>query len=103
MGTSQSSNGPGANVALVPPWAEPAPDPSDPPAPEPAPPHESETLPGLPPPGIDPQAPDRRFLGTRRNLGSFAKTGNAVSMRRGIAHYVRNGYGGAGTMSRRLG
>lgn len=94
MGTSQSSTGPLANVALVPPWADPVPEPIP----------EAEDLPGLPlHPVPDPLAPDRRFAGTRRNLGSFAKTGDAVSMRRGIAHYVRTGYGGAGTMSRRLG
>lgn len=102
MGTSQSSTGPGAGVALVPPWAEPVPDAADPLAPEPA--SEPETLPALtPPPDPNPLAPDRRFVSTRRNLGSFAKTGDAVSMRRGIANYVRTGYGGAGTMSRRLG
>lgn len=105
MGTSQSSTGPGANVSLVPPWAEPVPDPTDPAAPEPVPTPQPETLPGLPPPPpeLNPIAPDRRFVSTRRNLGSFAKTGDAVRMRRGIAHYVRTGYGGAGTMSRRLG
>ncbi len=100
MGTSQSSTGPGANVPLVPPWAEPLPDPADPVAPD------LETLPGLPlppTPALDSIAPDRRFVSTRRNLGGFAKTGDAVRMRRGIAHYVRTGYGGAGTMSRRLG
>jgi hypothetical protein len=102
MGTSQSSTGPGAGVALVPPWAEPVPEATDPLAPEPA--SEPETLPALTlPPDPNPLAPDRRFVSTRRNLGSFAKTGDAVSMRRGIANYVRTGYGGAGTMSRRLG
>ncbi len=101
MGTSQSSTGPGANVALVPPWAEPEPNPSDPLAPEPAPPPEADVPP--PPPVPDPLAPDRRFVSTRRNLGSFAKTGDAASMRRGIAHYVHTGYGGASTLSRRLG
>jgi hypothetical protein len=106
MGTSQSSAGPGANVSLVPPWAEPVPDPADPAPPEAVPTPEPETLPGLTPPptpNAAPIAPDRRFVSTRRNLGAFAKTGDAVRMRRGVAHYVRSGYGGAGTMSRRLG
>lgn len=106
MGTSQSSSGPGANVSLVPPWADPVPDPADPVAPEAVPVPDPETLPGLMPPptsNLDPIAPDRRFGGTRRNIGAFAKTGDTVRMRRGIAHYVRTGYGGAGTMSRRLG
>lgn len=48
-------------------------------------------------------APDRRFGSTRRNLGTFAKTGDTARMRRGIAHYVHTGYGGKSTMSRRLG
>lgn len=104
MGTSQSSTGPGPNVALVPPWAEPLPDDTDPAAPEGTPVPEPETLPGLTPPSDpDPLAPDRRFVSARRNLASFAKNGDAVSMRRGIAHYVSTGYGGASTMSRRLG
>ncbi|WP_230207732.1 Qat anti-phage system associated protein QatB [Microlunatus sp. Gsoil 973] len=65
-----------------------------------------ETPPGLEPPPTavrDLLAPDRRFVSARRNLGSFAKTGDAARLRRGIAQYVRTGYGGAGTMSRRLG
>ena len=48
-------------------------------------------------------APGRRFVSARRNLGSFAKTGDATRLRRGVAHYIRSGYGGSGTMSRRLG
>ncbi|HEY0889448.1 MAG TPA: Qat anti-phage system associated protein QatB [Nocardioides sp.] len=42
-------------------------------------------------------------MSARRNLASFAKNGDAVSMRRGIGHYVSTGYGGSSTMSRRLG
>lgn len=106
MGTSQSSAGPGANVSLVPPWAQPVPDNAEPAPPEAVPAPDPETVPALTAPpiaGVDPVALDRRFVGTRRNLGVFAKTGDTVRMRRGIAHYVRTGYGGAGTLSRRLG
>lgn len=108
MGTSQSSSGPGPNVPLVPPWAEPVPEPDAPeldapepvPAPEPGTPRDATPLPT---PDPNPIAPDRRFGSTRRSLGTFAKTGDATQMRRGIAQYVSTGYGGAGTMSRRLG
>lgn len=121
MGTSQSSSGPGPNVPLVPPWAEPVPDPPEPVPPEPVPPEPDppgpdapEPVPtpkpdnppdATPPPTPDPYpvAPDRRFGSTRRSLGTFAKTGDAARMRRGIAQYVSTGYGGASTMSRRLG
>lgn len=42
-------------------------------------------------------------MNTRRNLASFAKTGDVSRLRRGVAHYVHTGYGGSSTMSRRLG
>jgi len=106
MGTSQSSAGPGANVSLVPPWAEPAPVPADPTAPEGTPEGGPETPPDTTPPPAakpDPTAPDRRFVAARRNLGSFASSGDTARLRRGVGHYVRTGYGGSGNMSRRLG
>lgn len=106
MGTSQSSAGPGANVSLVPPWAEPVPDPADPTTPEGTPEGGPETRPDTTPPPAakpDPTAPDRRFVAARRNLGSFASSGDTARLRRGIGHYVRTGYGGSGNMSRRLG
>ena len=114
MGTSQSSKGPPGNVPMVPPWVPnvPAPSPDMP-------------LPGAPPPGMpnpdgsqnlpqpasptpvtappSPIAPNRRFAGARRSLGSFAQTGNAAAMRKGVGHYVRSGYGGATTAARRFG
>jgi hypothetical protein len=98
MGTSQSSNGPGASVALVPPWADAAP-PDDPP-PDDEKPNPTGT-PVAPPPV--PLAPLGRFRDARRGIGRFAKTGNSLDLRRGLGHYVRNGYGGSGTMARRMG
>lgn len=97
MGTSKSSTGPGAGVALVPPWA--APDP-DQPTTEPAGPSDSteEHDTG----DTSPLAPPGRFRDARRQLGSFARTGDTDALRRGLGHYVRSGYGGSATFSRRL-
>lgn len=116
MGTSQSSGGPGSGVPLVPPWVpapppgeaspaapggqegagEPAVDPALPPAtgepPDPAV--------AAPPPGF---ASPGRFMGARRSLGDFARTGSRRDMRRGLGHFVRSGYGGSRTASRRFG
>ena len=109
VGTSQSSNGPPSGVPMVPSWGPP-------------PPNGELPLDNMPPPGdgekpivppTDPTtpfpaqpvpiAPSGRFGPTRLNLGKFARTGDATSMRRGIGHYVRKGYGGSGTAVRRSG
>ena len=50
-----------------------------------------------------PIAPSGRFRGTRLALGDFARTGDRGDLRRGIGHYVRTGYGGSGTTTRRFG
>ncbi|GAA5201999.1 hypothetical protein GCM10023346_47750 [Arthrobacter gyeryongensis] len=50
-----------------------------------------------------PLAPPARFRGTRRALGAFCRTGNSQELRRAVGHYVRTGYGGSATMTRRLG
>jgi hypothetical protein len=55
------------------------------------------------PPLPSPIAPAARFGGARRSLGNFARTGDRADMRRGLGHYVRNGYGGGGTAVRRFG
>lgn len=96
MGTSSSSGGPPSGVPMVPPWV---PDvPSD-----------ETTLDGLPqnptptPTPEVPIAPPNRFGGARRNLGDFARSGDTNSLRRGVGHYVRTGYGGAGTAVQRFG
>jgi hypothetical protein len=114
MGTSQSSKGPPGNVPMVPPWVPNAPPPSPdmppPGGPEPGMPNQdgsqnpSQPVPTTPtaaPPS--PIAPNRRFAGARRSLGSFAQTGNTAAMRKGVGHYVRSGYGGAPTAARRFG
>ncbi len=108
MGTSRSGTGPGPGVPLVPPWVpDPVPpadgaDTADPdgqdqqtqpaPTPQPAP---------APQPG--PLAPAGRFGPARTSLGSFARTGSPDDMRRGVGHYVRKGYGGAGSATQRMG
>jgi len=104
MGTSQSSKGPGSGVSMVPSWVD------DPPAEaptgdDPAPEEDPAAPPAAPPtpPPAAPVAPDRRWIGVSRSLGDYAKTGDTGAMRRGFGHYVRSGYGGAGTAARRMG
>jgi hypothetical protein len=102
MGTSQSSTGPGAGVALVPPWADDV-DSTDV--------DDNGRTPAMDETGEDDQqdakptllAPPARFSGARRALGGFSRTGNSQELRRALGHYVRTGYGGSGTMTRRLG
>ncbi len=117
MGTSQSSSGPGAGVALVPPWAadlptEPEPESaldsppehsdSSPDNTDPADPQPSDTGETPPEPATSPLAGPGRFRDARRSLGSFARRGDTVDLRRAVGHYVSRGYGGANTMGRRL-
>ena len=93
MGTSQSSAGPGPGVPLVPPWTpDPPNDPDAPPDAAPSPPQPAP-----------PRAPPARFGNTRRALGGFASTGDRGQMRRSLGHYVRTGYGGAGSATSRHG
>lgn len=98
MGTSQSSGGPPQNGPMVPPWADAAPaapggDGANPSAPDGSP------APPVPP---VPQANGQRWTAARRNLGSFARTGDGRSLRQSVKDYVRSGYGGAATASRRM-
>lgn len=106
MGTSQSSGGPGSGVSMVPPWTP------DPPTGEAsgngaeggdAPADDGVAVPQVPPPAPAPLAPPARFLGARRALGEFAKSGDGGDMRRSMGHYVRTGYGGSATATRRFG
>lgn len=98
MGTSQSSKGAGTGVPMVPSWVD------DPPAEAPTgdqPPAEGDKASAIPPPA--PVAPERRWIGVSRSLGEYAKTGDGRAMRRGLGHYVRSGYGGSATTTRRMG
>lgn len=95
MGTSQSSSGPPANVPMVPPWVP------DPPTDDVPVPDDDQQAPDPLPPL--PLAPARRFAGARRSLGGFSRNGDEASMRRGLGQYIRNGYGGSGTATRRFG
>lgn len=95
MGTSSSSNGPGANVPLVPPWVPPIPPPDD--AGEDAPTPIVPTSPQIP------IAPSGRFQSTRLNLSRFASSGDKDNLRRGVGNYFKSGYGGGGTAARRFG
>jgi hypothetical protein len=111
MGTSQSSGGPGSGVSMVPSWTPepPAGDAPDAGAPDneaegsDAPADDSSAVPQAPPPAPAPLAPPARFLGVRRALGDFARSGDGRDMRRSLGHYVRTGYGGSGTATRRFG
>lgn len=106
MGTSQSSGGPGSGVSMVPPWT---PDPQTGEASSngaeggDAPADDGAAAPQVPLPAVAPLAPPARFLGARRALGEFAKSGNGGDMRRSMGHYVRTGYGGSATATRRFG
>jgi hypothetical protein len=98
MGTSQSSKGAGAGVPMVPPWV------TDPPNEAPAgdqPPTENNEKPDSPVPA--PMAPQRRWGGANRSLGDYAETGDRDALRHGLGRYVRSGYGGSRTVTRRMG
>lgn len=101
MGTSQSSRGAGAGVPMVPPWVD---NPSSEAPTGDQPPVDGE-VPAAPAvaPQPAPNAPDRRWAGVSRSLGDYAKTGDSGAMRRGFGHFVRSGYGGSKTATRRMG
>lgn len=125
MGTSTSSRGPGGGVPMVPPWvSDPLPTPTqmtpNPPT-DGGIPTNGSAQDGQQAPGQDqgfskqpvptapvsplpsPMAPANRFGGARLSLGRFASTGDSRQMRDGLRHYVRRGYGGGTTATRRFG
>jgi hypothetical protein len=111
MGTSQSSKGAPSGVAMVPPWVPDIPSYEDPfpdeKAQEPEQ-HPDENQFYTPINSFQPVQPipialPRRFGAARRCLGNFASSGNTPALRRGLSHYIRNGYGGSGTAVRRFG
>lgn len=109
MGTSQSSSGSPSGVPMVPPWVPDLPLPPSPAegAPPDATPEPGDAIPPAPssaePRQPIPVAPARRFLGANRNLGDYARSGDGASMRRGLGQYVKKGYGGSSTATRRMG
>lgn len=93
---------------MVPPWVPDAEAPAPaPPATEPPPQGDdatpAETAPASPTPPPAPVAPSGRFSSARLALGKFAGTGSQRNMKRGVGRYVRTGYGGSGTATRRFG
>ncbi|HEU4325270.1 MAG TPA: Qat anti-phage system associated protein QatB [Roseiflexaceae bacterium] len=123
MGTSQSSKGPPSGVPMVPSWV-PDPPPDDEPLPDDAlPPDEDQQEPDQSSPDEHEQEPEQtlpadaqpitlppipvaspgRFAAARRCLAAFARSGGSTSLRRGLGHYVRRGYGGSATATRRFG
>ena len=113
MGTSSSSKGSPGNVPMVPPWVPPLPPPPPPPPdvdPEVNP---EQTVPETTAPtktpapvlptGPVPVAPQRRFASARSAANRFAESGSARDMKQSVGRYVRSGYGGASTATRRLG
>ena len=106
MGTSSSSSGSPSGTPMVPPWVpDPVPPPGDGPGDDDAAPPGGDPPDQAAPPGAQPVpiAPRARFGGARMRLGSFARTGSADDMRKGVGHYTRRGLGGGGTAVRRLG
>lgn len=107
MGTSQSSNGSPSGVPMVPPWVPEIPLPAapqqgGPPEDVPIDGGEHDTPPRTEPRQPIPIAPARRFGNARRSLGKYANSGDRDCMRRGIGRYVRDGYGGNTTATRRF-
>ena len=108
MGTSQSSKGSPSGVPMVPPWVPDIPLPAAPlggwiPEPVPTDGDDQGMPPNTEPKRPIPVAPARRFGDTRRSLGEYAHSGDRNSMRRGVGRYIRGGYGGSSTATRRFG
>lgn len=89
MGTSASSNGPGAGVSLDPAWL----DDIDIPNQEKT--NEIENT-------LQELSPKGRFSGARRNLGEYVRSGKRESARRALGHYSKTGMGGAQNVARRM-
>ena len=113
MGTSASSNGPGGGVPFDPPWLDDIapPQPGDGVQPDdqgnggPDDVDQEGGEPQQPPqsPAEPPElAPPRRFYNARRELGTFARTGNQESFRKAVGHYSRTGMGGARNTANRM-
>ena len=114
MGTSTSSNGPGPNVSLDPPWLD---DIVAPGAPQTDPENgdgspeadgdgdgDGDGSPEAPPgAGTVPQTSTAgRFSAARRSLGVFARTGDIQALGRAVGHYSRTGMRGAKQAAMRM-
>lgn len=102
MGTSQSSNGSPSGAPMVPPWTPDVPVPQQTDASTTPSTDESENSQDQGNNKDSPIAPPSRFAGARRSMGSYARTGDSASMKKGLGQYVKKGYGGSETATRRL-
>jgi hypothetical protein len=105
MGTSQSSNGAPSGVPLVPPWAD-NPNSDNNGSDETQPNGGNDNPPNGGPNELasqPPLAPPARFRGARLNLNNFARSGDKGSLQRGVGHFIKTGYGGSKTATKRLG
>ena len=104
MGTSTSSYGSPPGTPMVPPWVpDPVPPPSGGPDDDGVVPPDGNAPEQTAPAQPVPIAPPARFGSARMRLGSFARTGSADDMRKGVGHYARKGLGGGGIAVSRLG
>ena len=88
MGTSASSNGPGAGVSFDPPWLDDV---------EVL--NQQKTEKQNEPLVLAPRA---RFSSARRNMGEYARSGDKDSVRRALGHYSKIGMGGAQNVAKRM-
>jgi len=115
MGTSGSSDGPGAGVPFDPPWLDdietPQPgdghpqdyEPKDDQSSNDTQPEEARPKPPPKAPAAPPDvAPPKRFFGARIALREFAKTGSEDAFTRAVGHYSRTGMGGARRAANRM-
>lgn len=116
MGTSGSSDGPGPRVPFDPPWLDDIDtpqlgngqpkdeEPQDDQRPDETKPEDEQSEPLTEPSTTSAHdiAPPKRFLGARRALGKFARTGNKNAFRKAIGRYSRTGMGGARNAANRM-
>lgn len=104
MGTSQSSKGSPSGVPMVPPWVPDVPSQGGQQGAEDTSPN-SDPATSQPMVNTNPTtlAPRGRFGGANRSIGEFAKSGDRRSMQKALGHYIRKGYGGHSTATKRMG
>lgn len=87
---------------MVPPWVPDIPTTGGDSAPIPAGDANQPTQPLVNPASTN-IAPPGRFMGANRGIGGFARSGDRSDMKRALGHYVRKGYGGHSTTTKRMG